>query len=108
MGQQRFGIWKLKRHTAQLNWQQQTVQFDAALPGNGATLRWADNGTVDFLFRIQQVEAGDLSQVDPYARGRDLIVAYPSCESRSIGTEMIWRWAECPDPDLEPTAESAD
>jgi hypothetical protein len=105
MGSQHFGIWKLKRQVALLNWQQQSVQFDAALPGNGALLSWAEHGAVDFLFRIQQVEGDDLSHVDPYARGRDLIVAYPSGASRSVGAELNWRWAEYPDPDLDVSAD---
>ncbi len=95
MGQKNYGAWKLERTTARLNWNDHAVVVDVGHPNRGFSLLKDDESVWGDLLQVAQISVARNETLDPYSRGTDLILRYPSSEKRRVGAELYWRWAEC-------------
>ncbi len=83
--------WKLSGNQAHYAWNDLDLHIDVARPNQGIEFHRQGDRQAQFLFQTTQVSTIAHENLDPYARGSDLIVAYPCSENRLIGGELSWR-----------------
>lgn len=89
-----FGKWRMQSSIASLAWEDLRIEINPQRPAVGATLKVAQSDLIGQLFSISGLSVSSAETLDPFARGRDLIVSYPVAKNRPIGTEIYWRWTE--------------